>query len=184
MIFMGEEYGEQNPFLFFCSFGNGRLVESVRAGRRRDYGLLGQVPDPQAEFTFTASRLTWSWAGSEPRSGLRRLYADLLAARREWPALRDFRGRAARLLPDEKAGPILELVRGGTSAAPGQTLQAYFNLRAESVQQPVQLRDGERVLFSSEGSRYSGNRRPEMPVGELLPHECLVVGPAGWRKVG
>ena len=56
LIYMGEEYGEQNPFLFFCSFGDERLIEAVRSGRRRDYELEGEIPDPQAESSFTASR--------------------------------------------------------------------------------------------------------------------------------
>src|SRR5204863_6298390 len=37
LLFMGEEYGEDRPFLFFCSFGDAALVEAVRAGRRREF---------------------------------------------------------------------------------------------------------------------------------------------------
>ncbi len=33
-LFMGEEYGETNPFLFFCSFGDRGLIENVRRGRQ------------------------------------------------------------------------------------------------------------------------------------------------------
>ena len=36
LLFMGEEYGERNPFLFFCSFADAGLIENVRSGRRRD----------------------------------------------------------------------------------------------------------------------------------------------------
>jgi maltooligosyltrehalose trehalohydrolase len=68
LLFMGEEYGEEHPFLYFCSFLNPRLAESVRQGRRRDYAAFmhGHVPDPQAESTFTASRLSWSWPEGSP----------------------------------------------------------------------------------------------------------------------
>ena len=74
------------------------------------------VPDPQAETTFAASRLTWSWESDPHKSGLRRLYQDLLRARHEWPALRDYSQRSARILPDTQSGGILELVRGGPPA--------------------------------------------------------------------
>ena len=36
-LFMGEEYGEENPFPFFCSFRGEELVKTVREGRRREY---------------------------------------------------------------------------------------------------------------------------------------------------
>ena len=34
LLFMGEEYGEENPFPFFCSFGDPPLIEAVREGRK------------------------------------------------------------------------------------------------------------------------------------------------------
>jgi len=164
LLFMGEEYGEDRPFLFFCSFGDGRLIDDVRRGRRRDYGLQGEVPDPQDEAAFLASRLSWSWPEGTGRAGLRRLYRDLLAARREWPALRDFVHRKARLLPDAANGPLLELVRG--------EVRAYFNLS----DRPQPLPHGGRVLFTSEAAGYGGGRRESGDIGELLPYECTAFG--------
>jgi maltooligosyltrehalose trehalohydrolase len=173
MLFMGEEYREDRPFLFFCSFGNHRLVEGVRQGRRRDYGFQGEVPDPQAESTFAASRLSWSWPEGSDRAGLRRLYADLLTARRQWAALRDFTHRAARLLPDAEHGPILELIRGGAMPEAGKTVQAYFNLSPEPRPLPDGVARGA-VLFSSEAREYAGARNEGTAGNVLLPHECLV----------
>ncbi len=184
LLFMGEEYGEDHPFQFFCSFGDAPLVQAVREGRRREFAAFswqGEVPDPQAESTFATSRLSWSWPEGTPRAGLRRLYADLLAARREWPALSNFRDRTARLLPGKPAN-VLELVRGGQGAQPGKTLQIYFNLTDRLQTVPHDM-IGER-LFSSEAKAYAGNRREGSRQGELLPFECVVFGPPGWRKYG
>src|SRR5262249_6912183 len=131
LLFMGEEYGEGNPFPFFCSFGDAPLVEAVRQGRRREVATFaweGEGADPQAENTFAAARLSWSWPEGTPRAGLRRLYADLLTARRQWPALGDFRDRTAQLLPGAEGGFLLELVRGGPAVEPGKTVQVHFNL--------------------------------------------------------
>ena len=54
-----------------------------------------EVPDPGAQATFASARLSWSWPEGTARAGLRRLYRDLLTARREWPALRDYVNRSA-----------------------------------------------------------------------------------------
>ena len=39
LLFMGEEYGETAPFLYFVSHGDPQLVEAVRRGRRRNSPL-------------------------------------------------------------------------------------------------------------------------------------------------
>jgi maltooligosyltrehalose trehalohydrolase len=185
LLFMGEEYGEEHPFLFFCSFADAGLVKAVREGRRREFAAFawqGEVPDPQAEETFAASRLTWSWEGNAFKAGLRRLYADLLTARRRWPALQDFNERTARLLSGEGGAPVLELVRGGRRAWQGSTIRAYFNLTERSQALPGPMAAGEELLFCSEASRYGGGRKEGGPVSGLLPYECVVLGPAGWEK--
>ncbi|HYL87807.1 MAG TPA: malto-oligosyltrehalose trehalohydrolase [Burkholderiales bacterium] len=65
LLFMGEEWGCKQPFLFFCDF-DGELGEAVRKGRREEFsrfkGFTGEVPDPLAESTLRASTLDWSKA--------------------------------------------------------------------------------------------------------------------------
>jgi maltooligosyltrehalose trehalohydrolase len=135
----------------------------------------GEIPDPQAESTLAASRLTWSWPAGSRREGLRRLYRDLLAARRHWPALRDFRHKEARLLPDEDQAAVLELVRG-SAREPGTRLHVFFNLTDRS--QPLPETAGSRGvwLFSSETGRYQGSRPEGEPPQRLCPYECVVFG--------
>jgi maltooligosyltrehalose trehalohydrolase len=186
LIFMGEEYGEEQPFQFFCSFDDAQLVENVREGRRREFAAFawqGEVPDPQSEATFNASRLTWSWPEEGAKAGLRRLYGDLLAARRRWPALGDFRHRAARLLPSGDQAAVLELVRGGREPEAGKTVQAYFNLTGSRQPLPAGAGRGGDVLFLSEARAYHGDRRDADPASVLLPFECMVFGPPGWADL-
>jgi|SRR5579884_2038541 len=178
LIFMGEEYGEENPFPFFCSFGDPQLIEAVRKGRKEEFAELvgqGEVPDPQAEETFASARLSWSWPQGTPRVGLRRLYHDLLAARRQWPALRDFQTRSTRLLPDAVNGPVLELLRGPAKSE--RQVRAYFNLSEQSQPLPDDTVRGLQILFSSELSHYCGNRKELHSIDSLLPSECVVFGP-------
>jgi maltooligosyltrehalose trehalohydrolase len=183
LLFMGEEYGEENPFPFFCSFGDTQLVQAVREGRRRefaDFAWQGEVPDPHGTETFAAARLSWSWPEGSPRDALRRLYGDLLTVRRQWPALRDFEWRTARLLPDATAGPVLELVRGRQETG---VLRAYFNLEGQSQPLPGSPASGQKLVFSSEAARYGGPRRALAAADELLPYECRVYAPSAWKAL-
>ena len=177
LLFMGEEYGEERPFPFFCSFSDPPLIEAVRAGRKREFAAFawqGEVPDPHSEDTFASARLSWSWPEGTPQAGLRCLYADLLSARRNWPGLRDFVQRTARLLPDSEVGPLLELIRAGEA-------RALFNLSGQPQPLPQAGSGGQELLFSSEAARYGGDRRDRRPLERLLPHECVVFGPGSWE---
>jgi maltooligosyltrehalose trehalohydrolase len=181
LVFMGEEYGEENPFPFFCSFGDPQLVQAVREGRAKEFDAFawrGEVPDPHGEDTFESARLSWSWPEGTPRAGLRRLYRDLLTARRRWPALRDFERRSARLLEAGEAGPVLELVRGGESS--GGAIRAVFNLGDRPRRLPG-MAPASSTLFSSEAASYGGSRHHAGPVAELLPFECVVFGPSSFQ---
>jgi maltooligosyltrehalose trehalohydrolase len=173
LLFMGEEYGEKRPFPFFCSFADRELIKNVRDGRRQEFAEFawqGEVPDPQAEATFAAAVLSWSWPDGSPQAGLRRLYRDLLHARRAWPALSDFRHRTARLLPESSEG-VLEVVRG---SEPRRALRMVFNLthKRQALPEPT---IPETVLFSSEAQQYGGMRRDD-EVHDLQPFECVAFG--------
>ncbi|MFC0204646.1 malto-oligosyltrehalose trehalohydrolase [Novosphingobium soli] len=60
MLFMGDEFLTDAPFLFFVDF-SGDLAEAVRKGRAQEFARFssfgGKVPDPVAEQTFAASRI-------------------------------------------------------------------------------------------------------------------------------
>jgi maltooligosyltrehalose trehalohydrolase len=81
MLFMGEEYGEDAPFQFFCDHIDRRIAEATRRGRRAEFAAFAsfghEVPDPQSPATFLASKLT---RRVDPL--LAELYARLLRARR------------------------------------------------------------------------------------------------------
>jgi maltooligosyltrehalose trehalohydrolase len=73
LLFMGEEWGETNPFFFFTDF-HGELADAVRNGRRHEFAKFAafrdeekqkQIPDPNAETTFARSKIDWSKASDE-----------------------------------------------------------------------------------------------------------------------
>jgi maltooligosyltrehalose trehalohydrolase len=84
LLFMGEEYSETAPFLYFTSHGDPNLAEAVRRGRAEEFQAFrwrGQIPDPQAESTFANSRLKRNLAQEEPNRTLLRFYQMLLRFR-------------------------------------------------------------------------------------------------------
>jgi maltooligosyltrehalose trehalohydrolase len=182
LLFMGEEYGEEAPFPFFCSFHGAELVRAVREGRRRDYSDHDQgteVPDPDSEATFASARLSWSWPAGTERAGLRRMYGDLLTARRTWPALRDTVNRSACVISRPDGPRVLELIRGD---GPEGRVQGFFNLDGFSQPLFADLTEGRSVLFSSEAASYAGRRESADRINEILPYECLVFGPSLWQR--
>jgi len=90
LLFMGEDYGETAPFQYFVSHTDPALVEAVRRGRRQEFaafGWEGEVPDPQDETTFRRSQLDPTLAERIGHRELRAFYRELLALRRQVPAL-------------------------------------------------------------------------------------------------
>ncbi|GJL35480.1 malto-oligosyltrehalose trehalohydrolase [Enterobacter hormaechei] len=88
LIFMGEEYGETRPFLFFTDF-HGDLARAVREGRAKEFaghsGYDGvDVPDPNAERTFTLSKLNWQARQSTEGKAWLALTRELLALRQQY----------------------------------------------------------------------------------------------------
>lgn len=90
MLFMGEEYGEENPFLYFVSHTDEDLVEAVRKGRKAEFAYFaakGEAPDPQSETTFNRSKLQRSYRTNEQQGKLREFYKELIRLRKTAPAL-------------------------------------------------------------------------------------------------
>lgn len=90
MLFMGEEWGETNPFLYFVSHEDTDLIESVRKGRRAEFAEFharGEAPDPQSEKTFQQSKLQWQLLNKGHHEVMFRYYQALITARKNLTAL-------------------------------------------------------------------------------------------------
>jgi malto-oligosyltrehalose trehalohydrolase len=104
LLFMGEQWGETRPFLYFCDFHD-ELAGAVREGRRNEFRRFERfrspearatIPDPNAASTFEASKLDWSKPAQPGHAGRLELVKDLLAlrAREIAPRLPALRGSA------------------------------------------------------------------------------------------
>lgn len=91
LLFMGEEYGETAPFLYFISHQDPDLIEAVRQGRRQEFAAFhedGLTPDPQDELTFQRSILNHHLRQQDRHQALYGLYQELIGLRQQQPALR------------------------------------------------------------------------------------------------
>ncbi len=136
MLFMGEEYGEQQPFQYFVSHTDPELVEAVREGRSREFAYFQQagkqVPDPQSEQTFQDSTLSWS-LNSEPGKILFALHQSLIRLRKTLPALQNYERSSVRVsaLQDE-----MLLVSRSATTGDAPDLYCLFNLGQQEQQLP------------------------------------------------
>jgi maltooligosyltrehalose trehalohydrolase len=89
LLFMGEEWGAEQPFLYFTDH-KPELAEAVRDGRRNEFSafsLFGQeaarekIPDPNAIETFNQSRLDFSECLQPQHRERLSLYRELLSLR-------------------------------------------------------------------------------------------------------
>jgi maltooligosyltrehalose trehalohydrolase len=126
LLFMGEEYGETNPFQYFVSHGDAELIEAVREGRRKEFAAFGwgdEVPDPQSAETFERSRLNRDLVTTPEHAGIHALYGALLALRCREPALRPGHNESRVAADDADRWITMEL-----TSADGRPLFAVFNL--------------------------------------------------------
>jgi maltooligosyltrehalose trehalohydrolase len=89
LLFMGEEWGADEPFPFFCDFAV-ELADSVRSGRKQEfaeaYAKHGEagIPDPLAQSTRDAAVLDWDARSRAPHAKRLALTRALLKARRNF----------------------------------------------------------------------------------------------------
>ena len=162
LLFMGEEWGAETPFLFFTDH-HGELAELVRQGRRREFAKFAafadpqrreRIPDPNAPATFEASRAILPDASDHKHASWLALYRELLAirARDIMPHM-----KAARSISAE---PLLQVgVRASWNLENGAILSIAANFGDTAMQCPMQ---GE-VLFATPGAG----------LGVLPPRSCV-----------
>jgi maltooligosyltrehalose trehalohydrolase len=125
MLLMGEEYGDDSPFLYFISHGDEELVKLVREGRKKEFEHLGwdaEPPDPCVEDTFQRSKLHWEKLSEEKNRLIHDWYKELIHLRKKCAPLQNFNKSDVWVNAHQD---MLELHR--RSAAHDQQLVCVFN---------------------------------------------------------
>lgn len=106
LLFMGQEWGAEEPFPFFCDFEAG-LASEVREGRRNEFARFpefadavarARIPDPNAAETFACALIDWEAPDGLDGGRWLALHRELLAlrAREIVPRLARTRGGQAQ----------------------------------------------------------------------------------------
>lgn len=179
LIFMGEEYGETNPFLFFTSYSDPSLIEGVRRGRREEFSRFrwkGEPPDPQDEDAFRRSKLDPS-PSRQPASGVLRSFTrELLALRRQPPFSTLAREGLSAVAHEGRKALALLRSGGGARAA----ILCTFSDRAEDVPFPAaegrwtKILDSANPRWGGPGSAAPGLVEPPGAEIRLLPASLCV----------
>ena len=137
LLFMGEEYGEPSPFLYFTSHEDKGLAEAARRGRRRIFSQFGwnnDVPDPQDETTFAKSKLQLHLRDADSHRALRLFYQELIRFRRANHLAAD----ADLKVMESESLRILTVLKG----TPGPSLLMIFNFSTCEVLLPSVVATG------------------------------------------
>lgn len=155
MLYMGEEWSEPAPFLYFVSHTDPDLIEAVRKGRKEEFAafhLEAEAPDPESEDTFLKSKLQWQLLNKEPHSTMHRYYQALIALRKKLPALCGL-NRQALEVSASSAGQTLLLHRWSG----GQHLFCAMNFSKEARSVAMPLNAGQwRKVFDSAHPNWKG----------------------------
>ena len=171
MLFMGEEYGETNPFQYFISHSDDQLVAAVRNGRRAEFAAFGwgdAVPDPQDEATFERSKIEPERCSQAPHAGILALYRDLLALRAAERALRPDGASIAVTV----TGSVVALARtpaapAGDAASP--EFLAAFNIGDVEHSLPLsESASGWRLRISTDSALYGGRDGSRLDDGRVV----------------
>lgn len=191
LFFMGQEWGESAPFLYFTSHTDEDLARGVREGRKQEYASFLEAEeigsssmdegfaDPQSEETFERSKLIWSRLEESPHREILALYRDLLALRKETRALSNCDKSLTNVQYDEQERWIA-IERNDSS---GEAALVVCNLSPDARTVPINVGRGHwrLVLWSSDG-KYGGEPENASPP-PVLPVEGdgeIFVPLSGW----
>lgn len=131
LLFMGEEYGETNPFQFFTSHSDKDLIAAVTNGRKEEFASFaweGEVPDPQSVETFNNSTLSWH-TKTDNAAALMELYRFLIAFRRTRQAMLNTSREGVKVLIPQAEEQLLLVERSGND----DRLLLLFNFSDHAV---------------------------------------------------
>lgn len=178
LIFMGEEYGEKKPFLFFTDYFDPELQSAVTEGRRKEFSSFNwdDFPDPQDKQTFYRSKLTPQREWNKANEQLFQYYRDLINLRKTHPAINCPDKKKTEVKVDSEKGTV-EVIRWNAQTK----LTGLFNLGENDLpfdeDSPFHAPPASRQIFNSEWKKYGGNMEGESNIlsrGNMIIIESLI----------
>jgi maltooligosyltrehalose trehalohydrolase len=179
LLFMGEEYGETNPFQYFIHHSDKELVEIVRKGRKEEFHYFnweGEVPDPQSEEIFNQCKLSWKHESDAQSALLLNYYKKLITLRKSHPALQ---GRERNAIAVYHRSEENNLV-GFTRQHEQKQILVLLNFGAEPGCFSSPLNAEGRKVFDSSGTDWKGpgavtpeTIKPQQRIS-MNPHSAVI----------
>ncbi len=172
MLFMGEEWGETAPFLYFTSHSDNDLIKNVSQGRKKEFAhfqFKGEFPDPQAEETFQKSMLQWE-NRAKTNVVLQQYYKHLILLRKECKALQAKERESMTVFPVKESN-VLTIER--KNGAHSLLLVFNFNKEVSSYQLPVQASC--KKIFDSSSGEWNGSGKATPAI--VSADKCFTLNP-------
>jgi maltooligosyltrehalose trehalohydrolase len=174
MLFMGEEFSEQNPFQYFVSHTDDELIAAVRKGRKDEFAAFhaqGEAPDPQSEETFKRSKINWPSLNEELHKTMLHYYKTLIALRIELPALHTLNRKQLTVEFDENQ-QTMRLHRWEAEQ------HVYCVMNFSKLQQPVALPTNQpdlRVALNSAADEFTYGLRKATNSPDFIQPESIII---------
>jgi maltooligosyltrehalose trehalohydrolase len=155
LIFMGEEYAETAPFLYFVSHTDPSLVAAVQQGRKKDFAafhLEGGFVDPFSTETFQNCVLNWEKQHDGKHKILRDFYQKLILLRRTIPALKKLDKTNLETFVIEK-DQLLLLLRGSNI----EQVLCLFNFSETNVTFQIPFDGSWQKMLDSSDEQWMGS---------------------------
>lgn len=181
LIFMGEEYGEESPFLYFTSHSDPDLAAAVRNGRISEFQAFkwhGEPPDPQSPNTFRKSKLGWEKRNSDKYGVLLQFYRHMIELRKKTPAMFSLDKKNMEVSGSEQNKLIFIQKWNGSSR-----IFCIMNFNPNEVEFNLPILSGRwgKLIDSSE-KRWLG---PGSKISAILDkNQRLVISPKGFALFG
>lgn len=164
MLFMGEEYAENNPFMFFVDLQNPALKKKIKNGRKREFKNFWnkQVPpDPFDIEVFERSKPDWTKMKEKPHNQMFSFYKECISIRKDNPFMKSCNREhlMVRETSDDKAIVLLYQTRK-------KGMMVMMNFSDEIINESIPEDDNyrsEMVLYSAHkkwGGSVDDNTKP------------------------
>ena len=164
MLFMGEEFAEDNPFLYFISHTDENLVEKVRKGRKKEFRAFiedAQPPDPFDRETFLKSKLKWNFTEDSKKQNMFEYYQKCIEIRKENPLINSC-NRNNLLVRESESGNIIILLYNAGKESLSVILNFSENPVSDNIEEAANFKT-ETLLYSAHkkwGGEINNNGKP------------------------
>ena len=176
LIFMGEEYAEENPFMFFISHIDEELFGLVREGRKREFAAFHngeEVPDPQSEETFNYSKLNWQSQLQGKHQIMHAFYKAIIKLRKSLPALAHL-NRQQLKVDVYRDQNCLTMIRWHQN----QKVLCALNFSKQQQVLPISNGLDYKLILNSAGDQWGGNHNNDVDFTDnalnIFPESILI----------